>query len=455
MQFPTKKLLEKKKRNQHEYTKLVSLSCAFFFIIGTYSILRPLKVSIFLGMVGKEYQPIIQIISMLVLIPCVLLYAKLVDKVKRHQVFYCFLAIYIIGLLLAALFLNHPVFGLQNTQTSMYRTIGWLFYLFSDLFSPLVITTFWAFANSISTTESAKNSYGKIVAFSRFGGIGASFFSWYVMQYTTISHHISIPFLLIGCSVMLLLCLLSIANIIKKVPTQFLHSVVTNQSLFKPHQKGHNKKTGVLQGLKLLITQPYIFGIFILVYIFDAISIITDYQMQVLMAVKNNNGIQQMSAFMFLYTVAFHALTLFFALVGTSALLKKIGVRFCILVMPVATIALMITLICNPTLHTIFIIMVVFRALHYGFNAPVREILYIPTTKDIKFKSKAWIDSFGRSFSKSSGSALNLLSQARNITRLIRIDAICAISLSTVWIVIAFLVGKKYQKTIKKKQIIG
>jgi AAA family ATP:ADP antiporter len=389
---------------------------------------------------------------MLVLIPCILLYAKLVDKVKRHQVFYCFLSIYIFGLLILALLLNHPICGLQNTKPSVYRTLGWFFYLFIDLFSPLVITTFWAFANSISTTESAKNSYGKIVALSRFGGIGASLFSWYLMQHTHISHHTSIPCLLIGSSIMLLCCLFSIAQIIKKVPSQLLHS---SQNNIHGKKLTKGKKTGALQGLKLLLTKPYIFGIFILVYIFDAISIITDYQMQVLMAVKNNNGIQEMSAFMFLYTVAFHTLTLFFALVGTSTLLKKIGVRFCLFIMPLSTITLMITLIFKPTLNTIFVIMVIFRALHYGFNAPIREILYIPTTKDIKFKSKAWIDSFGRSFSKSSGSTLNLLSQAQNTIKLIRIDSIFAISLSIVWIIISFFIGEKYQKTIKNKQIIG
>ena len=191
------------KKQEPKFLKLILLSFSFFFIIGSYSILRPLKVSVFLGMVGKEYEPITKILSIIILVPCMLLYAKLVDKLRRYQVVYFFLLFYIIGLILFAIGLSHPVLGLKNTDAGISRTLGWSFYLFTELYSPLVVSTFWAFANSISTADYAKKNYGKIVAFSRIGGILTSLVSWYIMEKVLIPYEISIPYLIISCSIFL------------------------------------------------------------------------------------------------------------------------------------------------------------------------------------------------------------------------------------------------------------
>ncbi len=56
---------------------------------------------------------------------------------------------------------------------------------------------------------------------------------------------------------------------------------------------------------------------------------------------------------------------------------------------------------------TPFIIMGAFtlmKSINYAFSQPVKEALYIPTLKEIKFKSKSWIDAFGSKLAKGSGS---------------------------------------------------
>ena len=442
----------KNNENYYDYLKVILLGFSFFFIIGSYSILRPLKTSVFLGLVGKEYQPLTKFISLVILFPCLLLYAKLVDRLRRYQVVYFFFGLYFVGVILTALFLYHPVIGLSNTSTNPYRIFGWIFYLFIDLYSPLVVSTFWAFANSINSPEYAKNNYGRIVAFSRVGGIATSLGSWFLINHTNISYTTLIPYLLIGTSILLIFAGLCISRIIKKIPTKFLHGY---EAAYKVEKQKVTEKTGLWEGLKLMITKPYVFGIFGMVYSYEIISIIIDYQMQVLMSIETNNAVGKMSSFMFLYTASFQTLGLVFALFGTSALLRWIGVHKCILIMPVATAVLMAGLLSYPSLTAIFVIMVLLRALNYGFNAPVREILYIPTTKDIKFKSKSWIESFGRSLSKVSGSTFNLVSLAANPIFLIRVDSAAAIAISFVWGIISLSVGKKYKKTIDSNEVIG
>ena len=99
--------------------------------------------------------------------------------------------------------------------------------------------------------------------------------------------------------------------------------------------------------------------------------------------------------------------------------------------------------------------LIILRALHYGFNFPIQEILYIPTTKDIKFKAQAWIKSFGRHISKTSGATVNLLSQGGPLSSSLVIGSIFSLSLGIVWLFTALGVGTKYTDTIKNNDVIG
>ncbi len=448
----SKKQLESSSTN-YDMKKWVLLSFSFLFIIATYSIIRPLKTSVFLGLIGKEYAPITKFITIIILFPILFIYSKLVDKFKRHEVLYYCLGFYIVSLIVTAGILLHPVIGLQNTETNAYRIFGWVFYILIDLYSTIVVSTFWAFANSISTPEYAKNNYGKIISISRIGGIITSIGSWFIMEKINVSISTSIPILVVVAAMLSALAALCIIKIKNEIPGYLLHGYEAVYKVEK--QRSKDKKVSMIEGLRLMITQPYVMGIFSLVYIFEAISMILDYQMQIQMSVATNNSIGGMSSFMFLYTAAFQVLGFIIALFGTSTILKKFGVKLSLFLMPIATILMMFYLLALPNLTTIFVIMVLIRALHYGFNGPVREILYIPTSKDIKFKSKSWIDSFGRTLSKTSSSLFNYA--YRNTAHLVltRLNATIIIGLSAIWTISTFFVGKKYKETVEANKTIG
>ena len=85
----------------------------------------------------------------------------------------------------------------------------------------------------------------------------------------------------------------------------------------------------------------------------------------------------------------------------------------------------------------------------------MREVLYIPTIKDIQFKSKSWIDSFGRTISKSSGSAINLMAAFQSIGLQTVFMFVFITSVSSIWLVIAYMMGRKYVKTVENNEVIG
>ncbi len=441
---------------QDDALKLIFLALTNFFIIGSYSILRSLKTSIFLGLVGKEYVPHTRIITIILLIPTMILYAKLVDRLKRYQLVYFFLGIYGILYLVFAYFLNHSVYGLHNTLTSPWRILGWSFEIFMDLYQVLIVGTFWSFVTSISTPSFANSNYGFIVAAARIGGILSTGLSILLLvTQAKLESWISIPFLVIVSAFFLIGAALCIYLLAKKISPNHLHGYQAAYDADKKSEHSSNKPT-IWEGIKLMITEPYVLGIFAMVYGFEIVNAIFDYQMQVFVSLKYNNEVLAMTKFMLFYTLSFQIVGFFLAFFGTSKLPKKIGVQKCLLLMPITVIALALYVLALPNLLTTYIVCVIMRAAYYGFNQPVREILYIPTVKDIQFKAKAWTDSFGRSFSKTSGSVVNIATIASNSPYCaILIQSSFSLGIALIWVVIAFMVGKKYQTTIDRNEVIG
>jgi ATP:ADP antiporter, AAA family len=441
--------------DRYDAIKLILGAVAFFFIISSYSILRSLKTSIFLGFVGRQYEPISKFLSIFVTIPAMMLLAKITDKFRRHQVVYCFMGFYAVAALVFALLFAHPVYGIQNTVTSPYRITGWAFEIIMDLFQALIVGTFWSFLNSICSPTFAHKSYGVIVAASRIGGIVSCFLSWSFLKKIALNESIIISGLTAGTGICLLLAVACIYGISTKIPAASLHGYEAAYRSDEQQEKS-KKKVSMFEGLRLMLMEPYVLGIFGLVFSYEIINIIFDYQMHILMSIESHNRVYDMSLFMLVYTGTFQFVSLLFALFGPSTLLKRIGIKASLLVIPLVTAVLAIIPLIYPTLSVFFFVMVILRGMNYGFNHPLREILFIPTTKDIKFKSKAWIESFGRTLSKTMGSSFNY------ITTLITAPYLCLVAASTIscgvsaiWAIVAMLVGKKYISTLRENKVIG
>ena len=99
----------------YERLKLLFLGSAFFAIIASYTIIKELKDSLFINIVGsKTYVPIAKFGMLFALIPLVLIYGKLVDKIRRYQLLCLFSFIYsLIGFACAAVVSYYGI-GTEN-----------------------------------------------------------------------------------------------------------------------------------------------------------------------------------------------------------------------------------------------------------------------------------------------------------------------------------------------------
>ena len=97
-------------------------------------------------------------------------------------------------------------------------------------------------------------------------------------------------------------------------------------------------------------------------------------------------------------------LCLFF---GVSNIQRRLGIKVSLVLMPFIVLAMVLSFKAYPVVHVLFWIMVIAKAVNYALNGPALKTLYVPTSHDVKYKSQAWIETFGSRSSKAAGSGVN------------------------------------------------
>ncbi len=454
--------------SHEERIKYGFLSAAFFFLIAGYTVAKELENSVFMTIVGRTYVPLAKTITLFALIPAIFLYSKLVDRLRRYQLLMFYTALFgSVGLYFSYL-LGHPTIGLANTQANPNRLFGWIFYFFVEGYTPFLVSVFWAFANSISSPESAKRNYGMMVSASKVGGMMSAALAWYLFSQNIMCasgscqdvwvHQVVMAF----SSSMLMVVPLLIWLLKRNVPGRYLHGYEAVYKAEKERKKVQSKEKGSVQGffksifsgLILLVRYPYVMGIFGMVYFYEVGSTVLNY-LRLGVAQAHSTNVSELSANLLQMMFLMHLVGFFISLFGTSNLLQKLGERTCLLLIPLLSGSLLLYLMVETTPFALMCAWVAFKAVNYAFSWPVRESLYIPTVKEIKFKAKSWIDAFGSKFAKSSGSAFNYFGTFVGSEYMMSIHSFFFAGIITFWFIDALLLGNRFDRAVENNEVIG
>ena len=160
---------------------------------------------------------------------------------------------------------------------------------------------------------------------------------------------------------------------------------------------------------------------------------------------------------MFLQRFWMHFYGLIVSLFGVRFLLKKYGEKKCLLLIPVFVGMLLIYFMIYQTPEAVLHVFVGLNTINYSFSKPLSEALYIPTVKDMKFKAKSWIDSFGTKISKSAGSFFTDFAVTA-IPGSVMFYAVYTTFFSVLigaWLITAYLLGRRYEKAVDSNEIIS
>jgi AAA family ATP:ADP antiporter len=445
--------------DKYERLKVLLLSLTFLLVIAAYTIIYDMKSSIFMSIVGREYVPLAKMISMVALVPAILFYSLLVDKIRRYQLLYFYSITYgIIGLCCTYL-IGHPTIGLLNTDSSPFRLFGWFFFIFVEGFPSFVVSVFWAFSNSVNTPEGAQNNYGILVSASKLGGILSAGIAWWFLTLRDIhgnrifSDVINHQILLLIFSVFILLVPIVIYFLMKRVPGNYLHGYEAVYQ-FEKEKEAEPEKVGMFAGLIMILKRPYILGIFGMLFFYEVLNTILSYQ-RLGVAESASHSVSDISYLLYQQMFAMHFIGFFISIIGTRNLLRWFGERVCLLLIPLTSGALLFYFWFTYTPFSLLLVFVALKSVNYAFAAPVRESLYIPTIKDIKFKSKSWIDSFGSKFARTFGSCFNSIIDHVGTSLYFPIHAALFLGVIGAWLATSILVGKRYVLAIKRNEVIG
>ena len=451
--------------NRDEIKKFSLLSLAFFLIIGGYWLVRLLKNTLFykiafpesLGWLpsqGRLFQPIAKFWSPVVVFILVLVYSRLIDIFKKHVLFYIICSIYavIFGGITILLVLRN-LYGDLYLGKSLLATVGWVSFFAIESFGSLVVALFWSFTNSICTTESAKSGYPMILAAAQMGGLWGSSLMLFAHRFGLWQLFSLVTFFVIGVIAV-------IYYFMQAIPTS---QMVGNRQAAATEKKKEGLFESFTVGIRLIFTRPYIFGILIVSTLYEVINQVIEYQMQsqadVFPRFAGEIGFAQ---FQGMYGMATNGLSFLMALLGTSYLIKRYGLKFGLLFFPFAltfsfSLLFVFYIFGNPSagqlLAATFIVMMIAKGLGYAVNNPVKEMMYIPTSKDVKFKSKGFIDVFGGRMAKLGGAQINNAFKA-NMHALMIYGTIYSFGLTAIWLLAAIYVGGKNQQLLHDSEIV-
>jgi len=412
--------------SMEEFKHFGLLSATFFFVVGAYWMLRGLKNAFFMHLVGPDFLPLAKVVSIVSLITILIFYNKLVDLLEKTKLIYLMTGIYGTSYVLMAFCLSNPAFA--------GAWIGWPLYVLIESFGSIVIPLFWAYVASVTDVSKAKKGYPIIVSGAQLGSM-------------------------LGCLTVMMFAdtlgapgLVGIGGLLVFAIPVLIYTFNKNHVATAIEQKEAKKKpTGILEGLRLLLSKPYLMGILVVSTVYEIIATVMDFMMNK-SAFQIYGSLEEVAKFLATFGLCVNALSFVFALLGTSFFIRRFGLTKCLVAYPTMIAVLVVAVWWMPGLWVFFGAQVALKGLSYALNNPCKEIMYVPTSKDVKYKAKSWIEAQGGRSAKALGSVIT--GSFPVIADLLCYGFLICLGVIAAWIPIAYLVGSKNQSLVDNNQII-
>ena len=368
------------------------MSSYFFLVITSFWILKPIKKALFIEfyeqdgfnllgwhMSGPQAELIAKVLNMGVAFVAVIVFTVLASRFRRQHLAFIFTAFFLVSYAAYSLAVGAP--GPLTV---------WSFYLFGDLFSTLMVATFFAFLNDSVTPDAAKRLYGLVGLGGVSGGVfGANFVAVFIAQ-------VDRPQWMWICFV-LGLAIAAVAFAAGRIVDR--HPPPEPEPTEVPEEpKSSAAQNPALEGAWLVSRSSYLLAIVAVVGLYEIVSTIVDFQFtSTVVHYLSGPAIGQQFSLVFAITNTVAFLVQLFL---TAFVMSRLGVGVALLVLPVAILAASAGFTALPILWAGCLLSTADNGFSYSINQSAKESLYVPTSKDEKYKAKAFIDMFVQRFAK-------------------------------------------------------
>jgi len=251
-----------------------------------------------------------------------------------------------------------------------------VFYVWTSVFALFVVTVFWGLVADCFDNEQARRLFAFIAVGASVGGmVGSTVTIWLAEQ---------VP----------VFWLLLISCLPLEVASWFSGALHRNFGTGEVQAAGESERplTGdAVSGMKAVFASPYLSGIAAFIALMTFASTILYFaQSDLVYAAMTDRG--ERTAFLARIDLVVNFLTILFEVYLTARIIKWIGVGLTLAVVPALVGAGFVALGAYPTLATLVVVQVIYRAGRYGMTKPAREVLFTVVSREEKYKSKAFID---------------------------------------------------------------
>lgn len=426
---------------KEEWPLVLSLFAQFFLIITTFWILKPLKteklfahydnvpfVLFGLEMSASQAELIAKALNIAVAALAVVAFSNASNYLRRQNLLAFFAGFIVLALLGFSVIIENPP-----------AAVVWVFYLFGDLFNTLMLAAFFSFANDILPSEAAKRLYGVIGLGGVLGGSVGS-----TTLRATMDSISSDRWMLIAAGIVVAIVGFAFLT------ARFAKQAGLGDEPAPPPTPSAQKtelesKGGLMASARLVFASRYLLALVALVAIYELVSTTLDFQFKTTLEYYDNlKTIDRQES---LYSV--YAFTNNFSLVVqlflTSFVMQRFNVGIALLFLPLAVLGSSATFAILPIFLAGAALSVSDNGLNYSINQSARETLYTVTTREEKYKAKAFIDMFVQRTAKGLGLGASLLmSQIFVGLTGARYLSFVTIPLLIAWILVARYLGQSF-----------
>ena len=362
---------------RNEVASALLMTLLIFLLLAAYYLLKTVREVLILSEGGaevKSYSSAAQAVLLLLIVPAYGAFASRVSPVRLVSRVTLFFALHI-GLFMAAI--------------SAGLRVGIVYFLWAGIFNLMVIAQFWAFANDLYTEEQGKRLFPLI-------GVGGSLGAWLgAVRAGTLVEQSGPARLLAGALVILLACAALVPLIYRSA------SKSTDE-----RPKAREAPLSREGGFTLILQDRYLLLIAVMMLLINVVNTTGEYlfgryvveQANTLFSAADPGSREARERFIGetysrLYGTV-NLLGFLLQMFAVARIVKWLGVGPALMLHPLAALTGYVLLLRTPSLGLLTGVKVVDNSLDYSLGNITRQVLWLPTSREAKYKAKQAIDSF-------------------------------------------------------------
>ena len=394
------------------------MACNIFLLLTSYYLIKPVREALILVEGGAEAKSYLVGAMTILLFFLVQGYAKLVSRFERTRLITVVTLLFVVCLV---------TFWILSRMGLSY--LGYAFFVWVGIFSVMIVAQFWSYANDVYSSESGKRLF-PLVAFG--GNVGAFAGAWIATRFLAF---LDVFELLLVAAALLGICV-AITNLVSRRVWGKAEMAERQEQLSEKRRgrkESSRRKERASLGFDMLFRHKYIGLVAALVLILNLINTTGEYVLGKLVEFEARETIARVvgeavasgsplifesrelgnphdqqarveyqrswiGSFYARFFLLVNLVAFFFQLFVVSRLVRRGGLRAGLLWLPIVALGTYSIILFVPLLGYARIAKTLENSSDYSINKTVLQMLFLPTSREIKYKAKQVVDSFFHRF---------------------------------------------------------